>query len=120
MSIVGGPPPSLARDVDVAPRTITAATIAVALASMVEPSQVHPLDILALGLSLQLSFRATWLATTRRTRWRSPPLPSGQALLRLAFLPVRPGVPANDAARRARHPRPEAWHRHGLRRPWTL
>jgi hypothetical protein len=52
---------------------------------MVEPPQDHPtaLDTLALGLSLQLSFPATWLI--------SPPgkmekLRPGQALLRLAFL----------------------------------
>src|SRR6516165_5866179 len=86
MSIVGGPPPSLARDVDAEPRTIAATTIAVALANIVEPFQDHPtaLGILALGLSLQLSFRATWLATTRRAKWRSAPLPTRQALLRLS------------------------------------
>src|SRR5215469_429989 len=83
MSIVGGPPPSLASDVDAEPRTITAATTVVMdVANMVEPFQDHPiaLDILALGLSLQLSFRATWLATTRRAIWRSPPLPTCRAL----------------------------------------
>src|SRR6516164_2167202 len=86
MSIVEGPPPSLARDVDAEPRTIAATTIAVALANIVEPFQDHPtaLGILALSLSLQLSFRATWLATTRRAKWRSPPLPTRQALLRLS------------------------------------
>src|SRR5215469_2444794 len=61
MSIVGGPLPSLARDVDAEPRTITATIVAVALANILEPSQDHPtvLDILALGLSLQLSFRVS-------------------------------------------------------------
>jgi hypothetical protein len=39
---------------------------------------------------------------------------SGQALVRLAFLPIRPGECADDATRGAHHARPERGHRHGI------
>src|SRR5215472_11054337 len=42
------------------------------------------------------------------------PLLPGQAPLRLAFLPIRPRVRADDATGGARHARAEGGHRHGI------
>src|SRR6516164_1181190 len=70
MSIVGGPPPSLARDVDVAPRTITDTRIAPALANMVEPSTRSPPAPWDISKPMSRPC-ATGLANNPRAKWRS-------------------------------------------------
>src|SRR5215472_9499848 len=117
MSIVGGPPPSLAKDVDAKPRTITDTRIALALANMVEPSTrfpPDPCDILKPTSCPRKCPFCNVVSERPAGKRRSPPLLAGQALLRPALLPIGPSECADNAAAGAHHARPERRHRHRI------